>query len=154
MSTCTVCHHTSKLAMEAELRSSDKIAWRSMAAQYGVHHLALLSHKRAHMDEKPAVVHEHIMRETLDSVDTRIPPVDESVESSSMTIQKIRKELSMVLVDDHDSMTLVAETGMGRLKLVLPEVQAAFRMAAGDHGMQERMRFLVNEAIQADDMGL
>jgi hypothetical protein len=51
---CRVCEHPILAEIEAELVSCAAPDWRMLRRKYGVHHLALMTHKREHVTVPPA----------------------------------------------------------------------------------------------------
>lgn len=91
MSTCTVCLHPARGAIEETLRAAAKLPWRALAQQYAVDHLALMNHKRWHMTEaKPATWHESITRQPDAIIKPLMTPDDEMSIPASMAFYTMR----------------------------------------------------------------
>jgi hypothetical protein len=141
MSTCTACAHSERAAIESDLRALEKPDWRALRQKYGVHHLALMRHRREHM--KPDALTEMSLSQVVESVDTELTLVDEVGEPASMTIY---------------NMPQVTENPMRQFTRAIDTVAEAYQLAHDDPRMQAHMRERLQEKIklmvQAEDMGI
>jgi hypothetical protein len=127
---CRVCEHPILAEIEAELVSCAAPDWRMLRRKYGVHHLALMRHKREHM--KPATYGPEVSCGS----DTRV-------------------NHDMARIEQVMDLTALAEINMQRVtENPLSQFKQAWRLAKDDRQLQQAMVAWLNEQIQADDMGL
>jgi hypothetical protein len=86
---CSICKHSHRDAIEQDL-CAEPIAWGALGRKYGVHHLALMRHKREHM--KPAPYDSVVSRglhETLNKPSTRVDGIEKPSALARINISRV-----------------------------------------------------------------